>query len=235
MTRVEELIRDYERAFKKIGNSESWRAVVLLYCAVLVCGSTFLLSRFTVGGTHTLCVSVFFVVLIAFLAYCAAMAVLIFSRGTLNRGKGERKLVALLQLLEQYRVDWHDKDAVRKLIVEAEGTKNLARLDLTLLPRLACLVAVPCLAALIGFIRSAPVPDLMLDILGQGLVALEIVFAVLAMVLVFVFLEWVAGCLARQYRDQASRYGIFSRQARQILMFEPTYLEELLRETKENE
>lgn len=233
MTRVEELIRDYERAFKKIGNSESWRAAVLLYSAVLVCGATFLLSGFTVGTAHTLCVAVCVVALIAFLGYCAAAAAIIFKRGTLNRGNGERKLVALLQLLEQYRVDWRDKEAVRKLIVEAESAKNLVRLDLTLLPRLACLVALPCLAVLIGVIRSAPVPDLMLDILGQGLVVLEIGLAVLGMVLVFVFLEWLAGCLARQYRDQASRYGIFSQQARQLLMFEQAYLEGLLQAAQE--
>lgn len=228
MTRVEELIRDYHRAFKRIGNSEGWRAVLLLYCALLVCCCTYLLYNYTTGAAHTWCKIIYIAVLIAFLGYCVAMAVLILTRGTVNRGNGERKLVALLCLLDQYQIDWRDKDAVRKLIEEAENAQNSPRLDLTLLPRLAGLVVVPCLVTVIRYIRSAPVPDLMLDILGKVVVVLEILAVILVMAGLFAFLEWIAGRLSKQYREQVSGYGIFSQQARQLLMFEQTYLEDLL-------
>lgn len=228
MTRVEELIREYHRAFKRIGNCERWRALLLLYCALVVCCCTYLLYNYTTGAAHTWCKVIYIAALIAFLGYCVAMAVLILIRGTVNRGNGERKLIALLRLLDEYQIDWRDKDAVRKLIEEAEYAQNCPRLDLTLLPRLAGLVVVPCLVTLIRSIRSAPVPDLMLDLLGKVVVALEILAAVLVMAGVFAFLEWIASRLAKQYREQVSCYGIFSQQARQLLMFEQSYLEELL-------
>ena len=228
MTRVEELIRDYHRAFKRIGNCERWRAILLLYCALVVCCCTYLLYKCTAGAAHTWCKVIYIAALVAFLGYCVAMAVLILTRGTINRGNGERKLMALLCLLDEYQIDWHDKNAVRKLIEEAEYAQNSLRLDLTLLPRLVGLVVVPCLAALIRAIRSAPVPDLMLDLLGKVVVALEILAAILVMAGIFAFLEWIASRLAKQYREQVSCYGIFSRQARQLLMFEQSYLEELL-------
>ena len=229
MTRVEELIRDYNRAFKKIGNSERWRAILLFYCAVLVCFCTYLLYRHTTGAARGWSKAGYIIVLIAFLGYCLAMGILIVGRGTVNRGNGERKLAALLYLLEQYRIDWRDKESVAKLIDEAERAQTRVRLDLTILPRLAGLIIFPCLVTLIRAIRSAPVPDLMLDILGQFVVVLELICAVLLMIGVFALLEWIAGRLAAQYREQASRYGVFTQQARQLLLFEPDYLEELLR------
>lgn len=233
MTRVEELIRDYHRTFNRIGNSERWRAILLLYCAALLCCSTYVLYNHTTGAAQTWCRIGYIAVLIAFLGYCVAMTVIILSRGALNRGSGERKLTALLQLLDAYQIDWRDKESVRKLIEESERANGHARLDLTILPRLAGLIAIPCLVCLIRAIRAAPVPDLMLDILGQFVVALEILVAVLAMAAVFFLLEWIAGRLAIQYREQASCYGVFSQQARQLLMFEPEYLEQLLRAARD--
>lgn len=235
MTRVEELIRDYHRSFKKIGNSESWRAILLLYCAVLVCLCTYLLRDYTTGAAHTWCSFGYIAAIVLFLGYCAVMAVLILGRGTVNRRNGEQKLAALLELLDEYRIDWRDRDRVRKLIAEADLAQKRARLDLTILPRLAGLVLVPCLVCVIRRIRSAPVPDfgLNIEILGKAVVVVEILAAVLAALCVFALLEWIAGCLARQYRAQASRYGVFSRQARQLLMFEPDYLEDLLQDAQE--